>query len=68
MDELAKLSDDELFQRAQQLHVLAKQGDGKAKVDADRYVEEARRRFSYATTLAAPLEVVVSKRPWWQFW
>jgi hypothetical protein len=67
MDDLAQLSEDELFKRAKELRLQALHGDRNARQAAEACVNEANRRLSYATTLAASLEVPASRRRWWQF-
>lgn len=67
--DLARLSDDALFQRAHTLRVLALQGDGEARIAALACEVEERRRFGLPTTVAATLEDLPAHgAPWWRFW
>jgi hypothetical protein len=69
MTQLADLSHEELFSRAQALRSHARD-DATAAMKAEALAAEARRRFGAATTLAAPLvdRLPASRGPWWRFW
>ncbi|MBS0343478.1 MAG: hypothetical protein JSS56_23490 [Proteobacteria bacterium] len=69
MTEPGQLSDEDLLDRAHQLRLLALRGHLDARGPAHEYEREVRRRFGTgSTTVGAPLEPEVRKRPFWQFW
>lgn len=68
MTEPAQLSDEDLLDRAHQLRLLALRGHADSRGPAHEHEREVRRRFGSGTTIGAPLEHPVNRRPFWKFW